>query len=406
MRPGTPGFVGARLAEARAARGLTGVAFAELLGVRPQSITYYEQDKTSPHPDVMEKISSQLNLPVSYFMRPAFLGDDANIFWRSNTSATKSARTRAEIRLVWLKETMAYLRQFFDFPTPHLPRFSLPADFHAISGEHIEELAAECRRYWGLGDGPMPDVIAELESNGIVLSRIHVGVDNLDAFSQWSKYDDTPYTVLGVDKASAVRCRFDAAHELAHLLLHQNVERKRINSPADFKIIEDQAHRFASAFLMPAATFTKEVWTASLDTFKAVKPRWGASIAAMIMRCRYLGIITDDQERRLWINMNRRGWRKEEPFDDKIKAEKPRLIGRAIEMLIEEQVRGTEQILLDLHLSPSDLEEISGLEHGFLRKQSAEVMPFPRLKDRIREVVEPTEEDSVVIRLDTLRRND
>ena len=39
---GTPGFVGERLTEARQARGLTGTSLAEILSVRPGSISQYE----------------------------------------------------------------------------------------------------------------------------------------------------------------------------------------------------------------------------------------------------------------------------------------------------------------------------------------------------------------------------
>jgi Zn-dependent peptidase ImmA (M78 family)/transcriptional regulator with XRE-family HTH domain len=381
MRPGTPGFVGERLTEAREARGLTGVALADLLGVKPQSITYYEQGRATPHPEVMNKLSQCLNLPVSYFMRDPMPPDEAVIFWRSDSSSTRAARSRAEKRLVWLKETMAYLRQFFDFPEVRLPSLTIPTDFRSITGDQLENWAAETRKFWGLGSGPIPDIVAELEANGLVVSQIHVGADNLDAFSQYSAFDRTPYVVLSLDKASAVRCRFDAAHELAHTLIHQKVDRRRINSRADFKLLEDQAHRFAAAFLMPAASFTREVWAASLDTFAAVKPRWGASIAAMIMRCRYLGIVNEDQERRLWINLNRRGWRQEEPSDKLIEFERPRLIRRAIEMLIEAKVRGAEGILLETHLSASDLEDIASLDSGFLKDKTV-VVPFPRLREQ------------------------
>ena len=41
MSVGTPNFVGERLKEAREARGLTGVAVADLVGVKRDSISLY-----------------------------------------------------------------------------------------------------------------------------------------------------------------------------------------------------------------------------------------------------------------------------------------------------------------------------------------------------------------------------
>src|SRR5205823_1961971 len=126
--------------------------------------------------------------------------------------------------------------------------------------------------------------------------------------------------------------------------------------------------------------FAKEMGAPSLDTFVSLKRRWGVSIQAMIMRCRDLSIINDDQEKRLWINLNRRGWKKEEPLDNLIEPETPKLIRRSIEMLISENVRRPEHIIADLHLASSDIEELAGLPSGFLRGQSAAVTTFPRLR--------------------------
>lgn len=113
------------------------------------------------------------------------------------------------------------------------------------------------------------------------------------------------------DKASAVRQRFDAAHELAHVLLHRSVENKRLNTAADNKIIEDQAHYFANALLLPADQFVNEVWAPTLDAMIALKDRWKVSVGAMIKRCEALELVDRDQAQRLWINYNRRGWRKQ-----------------------------------------------------------------------------------------------
>jgi Zn-dependent peptidase ImmA (M78 family) len=94
----------------------------------------------------------------------------------------------------------------------------------------------------------------------------------------------------GKDKASAVRSRFDAAHELAHLLLHRKVDGRRVKNTADWKILETQAHRFAAAFLLPAKSFSDELWAATLDGMLARKGRRKVSIAMMIVRCEHIGI--------------------------------------------------------------------------------------------------------------------
>lgn len=55
----------------------------------------------------------------------------------------------------------------------------------------------------------------------------------------------------------------------------------------------------------------------------------------MIMRYYQLGIIDDDQKLRLFKARSARGWIKGEPYDNYIKFEQPRLLNRAIKMLVE-----------------------------------------------------------------------
>jgi predicted transcriptional regulator len=54
MKPGTPGFVGARLKEAREARFLSAIALADLVGVSRQAISLYENGAKTPGPEVMQ----------------------------------------------------------------------------------------------------------------------------------------------------------------------------------------------------------------------------------------------------------------------------------------------------------------------------------------------------------------
>jgi hypothetical protein len=98
----------------------------------------------------------------------------------------------------------------------------------------------------------------------------------------------------------------------------------------------------------------------------------------MIARCEDLGIITAEHGRRLWIGMNRKGWRKEEPFDDQISPERPRLIRRSFQMLVDEGIKTREQIIYELRLTASDLEEMAQLQLGFFNGLDFAVDPKVR----------------------------
>ena len=350
MRIGTPGFVGARLTEAREARGLTLTSLAQLVNVNVASISQYEHGRQSPSPEVMEAICDKLNFDVRFFQKPSVDHQTDCINFRSNSSATKTARTKAGRRFGWAKEINWYLREYLDMPALNIPVFSLPAPENIIS-EQIEEVAEQCRVFWQLGLEPIEDVVLVLENNGVVIVRTMLEAETLDAFSQWCMQDGTPYIVLGSDKGSAVRSRFDAAHELGHLLLHRNVESRKINNAATHRLMEQQAHRFAAAFLLPAKTFTDEVWAPTLEGFSSMKKYWKASIGTMISRCEQLEILSEEQARRCWIGMGRKGWRTQEPFDDQLVPEQPRLLKRSIQLLVDEGIKSRDQVVSRIALA-------------------------------------------------------
>jgi Zn-dependent peptidase ImmA (M78 family)/transcriptional regulator with XRE-family HTH domain len=377
MTATTPGFIGVRLAQARRARGLTAATLAELLGVTSTTISQYEHGKQAPRPEMLEKLALQLNIPPPFFLRPALVveGERATK-WRSNTTATKFARERAEIRYEWLREIVGYLSGYLDFPKLNLPTVQVPADFRELTHADIDAAAAACRQFWELGTAPAPNLVLLLESNGVIVSRGQLHAEGLDAFSEWLP-GDLPYVFLGSDLQVGVRSRFDAAHELGHLVLHRHVSKKQFGKPEDFKILERQAHRFAAAFLLPKEQFFKELWAPTLDAFAALKPRWKTSIKGMIVHSHRHGLLSDTQYQRMMINYNRR-WKDGESSDDVVKVEQPKLLSRCIEMLFDEKIRTRDQLLIDLPFAVRDFEELVGLPRGYLSQESAEVIPLPR----------------------------
>lgn len=385
---GTPGFIGERLTQAREARGLTSVSLADLAEVSPTTISQYEHNIQSPRPETLEKISLALNLNKLYFIRKIYDRAGDKVFYRSMSSATKSSRLRAERRFEWLKEIVSYLKEYFEFSNPNLPRFDVPSDFRKINKDLIERYANECRDYWGLGKGPISNAVGVLERNGIVISRGTLEAETLDAFSECD-INGQLFIFLGSDKNVCVRSRFDACHELAHLIMHRFVIKKNITLKKDFKLIENQAHYFSTAFLLPADTFSNDLWAPTLDSFRSLKGRWKVSIGAMIKRCEELGIINEEQVKRLYINWSRRGWRKREPLDDSLSVERPMILKNCIEALLNEGIKSKSQFLEELCLQSNDIEELMGLEKGFLKEPYMDAVYFPELKEKVKGKIIP-----------------
>ena len=366
MSVGTPGFVGERLKEAREARGLTGVALAELVGLRRASISQYELGKASPQMDVLLRLSSALNVPTAFFLRqPIQLGIDSQ-FYRSLSAASKSDRLRIRRKYAWLKEITSYLRGYVRFPNVNLPHLDMPTEVSAIDSEAISIAASQTRRFWGLKDGPISDITLLLENNGIIVSKVTLDTMRMDGFSSWDAHSGTPYVILGADKGSAVRSRFDAAHELGHLVLHRNLPPTAIGNPTNNKMIESQANEFAGAFLLPDETFAEDIYFVNLDSLKALKSKWLVSIGAMLHRVASLDMATDKQMKAFWVNYTRRGWRTREPLDGQLVPECPRVLRRAFELIISKGIQEPEQIIGDICLSSSDIRELSCVNDDLL----------------------------------------
>jgi Zn-dependent peptidase ImmA (M78 family)/transcriptional regulator with XRE-family HTH domain len=376
----TSNFIGERLAQAKKARGLTAVALADILGITSASISRYEHSKDNPKSDTLLAIAEKLNFPVSFFFQPIDKSiNDRCIKWRSLASTTKFSRERGEARYEWMRNIINYLGFYFEFPRINIPDIALPSDFREYKSSDIDNAANLCREHWGIAQSPIKDLVLLLENNGVIVSRIAFGADKQDAFSEWG-VGDFPFIFLGTDKNVCVRSRFDAAHELGHLILHKNVTNDSYKNPTLHKQLEGQANRFAAAFLMPKNEFFKGLWAPTLDAYLSLKSHWKVSIKGMIVHSHRHGILSDTQYQRMMINYVRR-WKDGEPLDDELACEKPRLLTRCIESLISSGIKSKDDILRDLNLSQSDLEEMLGLRRGYFLQNESEVIQLqPKLK--------------------------
>jgi len=379
MKPSTLGFIGVRLREAREARGLTVISLADLIGISRQAIYQYENGTQLPRPEVTKKLSSTLSVPISYFLDKPDI-KTGNIFYRSMSAATKSSRLRGEARYRWFRTILSYLNEYIEFPEINFPNFDVPSNPTYISNEKIEELAIQSRNFWDFSSIPINNMVLLLENNGAIVTYDYLYADALDAFSDVHLDENSPFCiVLGADKSIAVRSRFDAAHEIGHKILHRNIDGSFLRRKAEYSLMEKQAHRFAAAFLLPANAFANDFYSSNLDTLLSLKPKWKVSVAMMIKRAGDLNFISSEQEKRLWINLSRRGWRTKEPLDDELEIERPQVIKRAFEILIKEKIKTKQEILSEIPLSATDIEILSGLKKGYLTETTTETSPTIRI---------------------------
>ena len=91
----------------------------------------------------------------------------------------------------------------------------------------------------------------------------------MDAFSQICS-DGHAYAIVNSDHGTGVRYRFDLAHELGHMMLHRNALPGVFSNSNRNNLIEEQAHRFASEFLMPSRSFAKGFRVPTIDGLKLI----------------------------------------------------------------------------------------------------------------------------------------
>lgn len=354
-----------KLKEARLARGYTVTALAEKIGISKQTISKYELGQSSPSSETMIKYCNFLNFDINFFM---FNNEDSSnnygtIFFRSLKSAESQVREEIKIRIKWTNYIYQYINEFIEFPKLNLPDFE-EKSLENLDLYKIEDIADKLREYWNIGKGPINNLSVLLEQNGIILCNSNINNVKVDACSE--VINNTAIFFIRTNAISACRLRFDLAHELGHLILHSEITKEELEDKEILDRIEKEANMFASAFLLPREEFSNEVLALSLDHFVNLKSRWKVSIAAMIYRCKELGIFSDSQVLYLRKQISLKKWRTIEPLDDVIAIEKPKLLSNAIKLIIINNLQTKDQINKSINIPKQDLLVLSNLPLDYL----------------------------------------
>ena len=342
-----------RIKQARELSGLSKTELADKLHVSVPAVAQWESGVKYPSVENLAFLADALEVPAAMLLRPLPLNIRSKgvITFRAwKTARTRRANYQAERLVELFAEVFFWLDERVSFPEVDLP------DLHSVRDP--EEAAAACRRAWGLGDRPLLKLGELLESKGIALGDASFNDHRFDAFS--CIIDGRPFIMLGNDKKDRARSRFDACHELAHLILHQHLTELELTEPATLARIESEAHEFASAFLMPSATFSQDVLDTSLNGFLKLKSKWAVSVQAMAVRAHDLHILRDEQYRQLFRQMGAKQWRKAkaEPFDDMMPAIKPSLGKKSLDLLQEHGVLRAWEIPAELPLPAGVLNSV------------------------------------------------
>ena len=325
-----------RLVLARKRRGLTLGQLAAAAQVSVRNVSAYEKGHQQPNPGVLGRLGMALQLPVE-FLTACDLDEipvDA-ISFRALSKLTAGQRdtARAAGRLALLLAEWVDAR--FHLPAPDVP--SLP--------RMDPETAAEVvRARWGLGVAPAGSMVRLLEAHGVRVFALAADCATVDSFS--FTWQQTPYVLLNTGKTGE-RGRFDAAHELGHLILHSE---HRIPHGQD---AEQEANRFAAAFLMPrASVLANNLANATAERILATKHTWRVAAMALTYRLHELGLLSDQGYRTACVDLSRRGYRTGEPGG--IPRETSQLLSKVFRTLRAEGTSPAD-VARDLHITTDEL---------------------------------------------------
>ncbi|EGT3627164.1 ImmA/IrrE family metallo-endopeptidase [Morganella morganii] len=311
-----------RLKLARTRRQLTIKALAEHVGLTTRMVSEYEKERCTSFPPekTIEAFSQALNYPAAFFLLEENVDevDVSSVSFRSLKSM-KASQQHAAISAGSIGVMLnCYFEDRFNLFSHDLPDFT---------GLDPELAASIIRTEWGLGTKSISHVISLLEKHGVRIFTLDEDTLAVDAFSFWR--DGTPYIFLNTKK-SGERSRFDAAHELGHLLLHRN----QIPQGKD---IEREADCFASFFLMPKDTVL--IYSGryiSIQDIIKLKRNWKVSAMALIFQMKNIGVLSDWQHRSLIIEASKLGLRTTEI--EGIPRETSKLIPQLINSLKEQGI--------------------------------------------------------------------
>ncbi|AXI00764.1 ImmA/IrrE family metallo-endopeptidase [Sporosarcina sp. PTS2304] len=374
-------FIGKSLTNIRVMNELSRGQLAKKVGVTEQAIWQYENGYTSPKLDVVNQLKTIFHVKASYFYREDLLSRSnmenikvQHIAYRSETVNSLSKTQSELLHIRFLDEFLKRIESKISYPASLLLKMRDEAYAYVQQNPDVNRenqihfIANLARQTMGLPENSNQNFLFLLEKAGVFIFEKKIG-ETIDAYSLWTE-DDRPYIMLGTIKKSAARRNFDLAHELGHLLLHYKVEFS-MQDKSSYRMLEDEANSFASAFLMPEE-FQKDctdiVKVSNPDAYLELKEKWEVSLQAIAMKVHKLGLMEYQQYRYFFMSINKKGYKKIEPLDDKILVNRPTKVKSVLQLVFEKGLITLSDLLDELKVDQEFLTQLTGIEKEFFFK--------------------------------------
>lgn len=346
-----PELIGEQLRLARLAHGRSLEEVGEAVGTTRQFIQQLETGAKSATGEMVAALADVLGVQSDFLCRaiPSTVRPEQCHF-RGHAGRPASVTSQVLARGTILDSLTEVLERNLGLPQVNFP------DIPVNTAEDIETAAEEARRLWGLGSaGPITSMMRVVENAGAIVTYFSDLSERVDAFSMDRR---RPIIVRSSLKESLSRQRFDLAHECGHLIMHRGIQ-------TGDAVTENQAHRFAGAFLFPRGAVLREFPRSRMIDWRvlyALKLRWKMSVRAIIRRGYDLGILSPAQYRTANIHLMKTGQAKVEKYDNdpSMEVEQPELLPEALEAMSRVHYLGARALAEAVGLSDVMYELITG----------------------------------------------
>jgi Zn-dependent peptidase ImmA (M78 family)/transcriptional regulator with XRE-family HTH domain len=313
--------IGERIKQMRKANGFSLRGLAQNVNVSAMAISKYERDEDVPSSGVLLRLSGALKAPLDFFLRPATIRVEFLAYRKHASLGIKDQEAIQGQIQNWIERYLELESFFNDSALVNLPCYDV------ANMEDVEKAAQMLRCDWELGLDPIENVMELFEDRGIKVGLV-TGFEDFDACI--FKANETPVIVVRED-IPGDRQRFNLCHELGHLVLN-------IGGDLDE---EKAAHRFASAFLIPAESVRFELGDSrsniDLKELELLKHKYGLSMQAWIYRAKDLGIISSTMAESYFKRFRQNHWNRNEPGEIYL-PERPQRMERLVYRAMAEDI--------------------------------------------------------------------
>jgi Zn-dependent peptidase ImmA (M78 family) len=340
---------GAMLRLARQLKGFHQTEAAVKLGIEQSLLSRVENGLVEAREEMLLRAENVYEQPRSFFeLTDPVYGAPVSVhpMWRRKADVSVSEMdaiiAEANVRVMHLRRLLegAEYKHANDIPRLDIDDYDDP-----------ETIAGLVRAHWKVPKGPLMDLTLLVERAGVLVAHSAFGGASVSGVT-FSARGLPPLIVLN-DEQPADRLRFTLAHELGHLVMH------RFPSPT----MEEEAHTFASALLMPAADIRPYLIGRRIDLERlaALKPEWKVAMQALLMRATALGLVTKHQAQYLWKQINARRLRLREPPELDFDPERPTVISSMLRLHMDALGYSIEELAQMLHVRVSTLNGLYGV---------------------------------------------